>query len=204
MKQETKKLWFRALLCGFLLTVTASFFPFAAASAALSDEVVRLHVVANSDTRADQSLKLLVRDAVLREASNWYGGAQTLEEANSALCVHLGAIEEAAAGTLRENGFSGGVRVQMTDEYFPTRNYEGFSFPAGKYRTLKIVIGAGEGHNWWCVVFPALCMPAAAEEDAFALLPRAQRELIQKPEEYRVRFKLEEWYEALRGALDFR
>lgn len=202
MKQERKTLWLRAAVCGFLLAVTASFFPFAAASAELSDEVVRLHVVANSDSREDQRVKLLVRDAVLKEAAGWYGDAQTLEEANAALCVHLGAIETAANKALQESGSSHSAKVQMTDEYFPTREYEDFSFPAGKYRTLKVVIGEGEGHNWWCVVFPALCLPAA-EEDSFSTLPPAQRELIKKPEGYQVKFKAVEWYEALRSALDF-
>lgn len=202
MKNERKTLWLRATFCGFILAVTASFFPFAAASAGLSDAVVRLHVVANSDREEDQRVKLLVRDAVLKEAAGWYGEAETLEEANAALCVHLGAIESAANEALQKSGSSDKAKVQMTDQYFPTRDYEDFSFPAGKYRTLKIVIGKGEGHNWWCVVFPALCIPAA-EEDAFSTLPQAQRELVKKPEGYRVKFKAVEWYEALRSALDF-
>ena len=202
MKNEQKKLLFRAVFCGFLLAVTASFFPFAAASAELSDEVVRLHIVANSDSAEDQRVKLLVRDAVLQEAAGWYGDAKTMEEANSALCVHLGAIESAANDVLQKSGSADRATVQMTDQYFPTRDYETFSFPAGKYRTLKITIGEGKGHNWWCVVFPALCLPAA-EEDAFSTLTQAQRELVQQPERYQVKFKAVEWFEALRSMLDF-
>ena len=202
MKNEQKKFLFRAIICGFLLTVTASFFPFAAASAELSDEVVRLHIVANSDSAEDQRVKLLVRDAVLQEAAGWYGDAKTLEEANTALCVHLGAIESAANEALQKSGSADRATVQMTDQYFPTRDYETFSFPAGKYRTLKIVIGEGKGHNWWCVVFPALCLPAA-EDDAFSTLTQAQRELVQQPERYQVKFKAVEWFEALRSMLDF-
>ena len=202
MKNEQKRLLFRAVFCGFLLTVTASFFPFAAASAELSDEVVRLHIVANSDSTEDQRVKLLVRDAVLQEAADWYGDAKTLEEANSALCVHLGAIESAANDVLQKSGSADRATVQMTDQYFPTRDYETFSFPAGKYRTLKITIGEGKGHNWWCVVFPALCLPAA-EEDAFSTLTQAQRELVQQPDRYQVKFKAVEWFEALRSMLDF-
>ena len=202
MNNEKKKFLLRAVFCGFILAVTASFFPFAAASAELSDQVVRLHIVANSDSEEDQRVKLLVRDAVLQEAANWYGDAKTLEEANAALCVHLGAIKSAANEALQNSGSSDRAKVQMTDQYFPTRDYEDFSFPAGKYRTLKITIGEGKGHNWWCVVFPALCLPAA-EEDAFSTLTQAQRELVQKPERYQVKFKALEWYEALRQALDF-
>ena len=203
MKNEQKKLLFRAVFCGFLLAVTASFFPFAAASAELSDQVVRLHIVANSDGEEDQRVKLLVRDAVLQEAANWYGDAKTLEEANTALCVHLGAIESAANEALQKSGSTDRAKVQMTDQYFPTRDYETFSFPAGKYRTLKITIGEGKGHNWWCVVFPALCLPAAEGNDAFSTLTQAQQELVQKPERYQVKFKALEWYEALCQALDF-
>lgn len=203
MKNEQKKLLLRAVFCGFILAVTASFFPFAAASAELSDQVVRLHIVANSDSEEDQRVKLLVRDAVLQEAADWYGNAETLEEANAALCVHLGAIESAANKALQKSGSTDRAKVQMADQYFPTREYENFSFPAGKYRTLKIVIGEGKGHNWWCVVFPALCLPAAEGDDAFSTLTQAQRELVKQPEQYQVKFKVLEWYEALRSMLDF-
>ena len=169
------------------------------ASAQLPQNVLRLHVVANSDSPADQEVKLKVRDAVLEEAARWYGDAATMEEANFALCTHLESITQAANKALAENGSPHTARAQVTDLYFPTRDYEGFSLPAGTYRSLQVTIGAGEGKNWWCVVFPALCLPAAQDrEDVLALLPQQEQDIVSHPAEYQVEFKLVELFEELR------
>lgn len=202
MKILRRRLLAKALVCGFLLASVASVFPFAAASAELPGNVLRLHVVANSDSPEDQAVKLKVRDAVLREAARWCEGSDTLEQANAGLCVHLESIRQAAEGALLENGFSCGASVQVTDMYFPTRDYEEFSLPAGTYRTLRVTIGRGKGKNWWCVVFPALCLPAAENrEEVLSSLPEAQREVVEHPRKYRVKFKLVEWYEELKQGL---
>ncbi len=201
---KSKPALFRALACGFLLASVVSLFPFAAASGALPENVVRLHVVANSDSEQDQAVKLKVRDAVLKEAAKWYGDASSMEEASAALCVHLEAIQAAANRTLSQNGFAQTARVQVTDLYFPTRDYEEFSLPAGKYRTLRVTIGEGKGKNWWCVVFPALCLPAAedAGEDPLSFLPESQRDVVENPKRYQVKFKAVELYEQLREWLE--
>lgn len=202
--REIKRTLYRAIICGFFLASSASLFPFAAASAQLPENIVRLHVVANSNSGEDQAVKLLVRDAVLEEASRWYQEASSMEEASAALCVHLESIGSAAQAVLREQGFSYSARAELTEMYFPTRSYETFTLPAGTYRTLRITLGEGEGKNWWCVVFPALCLPAAQErgDDAFALLPGAEREIVQNPKSYRVKFKAVEWYEELKRWLE--
>ncbi len=204
IEERTKRTLARALTCGFILAATVTMFPFAASCAELPENVVRLHVVANSDSSRDQAVKLKVRDAVLQEAAKWYENAGTMEEASALLCVHLESIRQAADRVLLENGFSETAKVQMTDQYFPTRDYEDFSFPAGKYRTLRVTIGKGKGKNWWCVVFPALCLPAAEEGcgDAFELLPESQRDVVENPEKYRVKFKAVELYEELRKWLN--
>ena len=127
----------------------------------LAQKLIRLHVVANSDTAEDQRVKLLVRDAVLRAT------ADVLEEETDpeeALQNGLPAIEQAANETLSRLGSGDTAKVSLRRELFPTRDYETFRLPAGVYRTLRVTIGAGEGHNWWCVVFPALCLPANAED----------------------------------------
>jgi len=86
--------------------------------------------------------------------------------------------------------------------FFPARDYETFSLPAGTYRTLRVTIGEGKGRNWWCVVFPALCLPAASEaEDVLSALPESQRDIVEHPQKYQVEFKLVEWYERLRAML---
>ncbi len=204
MADGKKRTLLRAMACGFVLAMVASMLPFAVSSEELPRHIVRLHVIANSDSQRDQAVKLKVRDAVLREAEQWVGDAETMEEANSILCVHLETLEKAANKALRENGFSESAAVRVTDQYFPTRDYEAFSLPAGKYRTLLVTIGEGKGKNWWCVVFPALCLPAAEErpEDALSLLPENQRELVKNPEKYRIKFKAVELYEELKKWLE--
>ena len=129
----------------------------------LAEKLVRLHVVANSDSPSDQAIKLRVRDAVLAAAEPVLGSADDPEQA---LAAELPALECAAAEMLRALGREESVSVTLQNERFPTRDYETFSLPAGVYRTLRVTIGAGEGHNWWCVIFPSLCVPATA--DGFA------------------------------------
>lgn len=197
---KQNKLLGKALVCGFVMAVIASFFPFAAACGGLPENVVRLHVVANSDSEEDQSVKLLVRDAVLEEAAKWYGGAQSMDEASSQLCTHLQSLGETARTTLAENGMGYSAKVEMTEMYFSTRDYGTFRLPAGRYRTLRVTLGEGQGKNWWCVVFPSLCLPAAGEEqsDLLLSLPESEREIVENPEQFQVKFKAVELWESLR------
>lgn len=192
------KLLGKALACGFMLAVLASFFPFAAASASLPQDVVRLHVVANSNSPEDQAVKLLVRDAVLEEAAHWYQGAGSMEEASSRLCSHLQSITTAARDTLFNQGAAYSATAQMTEMYFPTRDYGEFRLPAGRYRTLRVTLGAGEGKNWWCVVFPSLCLPAATDENALLTLPDGERQVVESSPDVKIKFKAVELWEALR------
>ena len=127
----------------------------------LAEKMIRLHVVANSDAPEDQSIKLLVRDAVLQEAAN---ALEEGGEAEERLRAHLAQMENAANETLRQLGSREQASVSLRNELFPTREYETFRLPAGVYRTLRVTIGEGEGHNWWCVVYPALCLPASADD----------------------------------------
>ena len=122
---------------------------------ALAGKLVRLHVVANSDSEQDQALKLRVRDAVL-EASEGLE-AEDLEAA-------LPRLQAVAQACLREQGSGDPVTVSLGEERFPTRLYDNFALPAGVYRSLRVTIGAGEGHNWWCVAFPSICFRATAAE----------------------------------------
>ena len=196
-----KKLMVKALICGFVLVALGSFLPFAAACGELPRDVVRLHVVANSDSEEDQAVKLLVRDAVLEEAAKWYGDASTMEEASSQLCTHLQSITQAARDTLADQGMSYSAGAQLTEMYFPTRDYGNFRFPAGRYRTLRITLGEGAGKNWWCVVFPSLCLPAADEESALMTLPEGERKAVESQDGVEVKLKAVELWEALRELL---
>ena len=190
---------FKAAVCGLFTACALSWLAAAGPAEQLPENILRLHILANSDSEADQALKLKVRDAVLTEAARWCRGAGSLYEANAAVCTHLEGIAQAAGDVVKENGFTDAVTVTVTDEFFHTRKYEDFTLPAGRYRTLRVVIGEGSGHNWWCVVFPALCLPAAGD-DVLGSLPPEQREAV-KEKGLRVSFKLVELYEELKNWL---
>lgn len=127
----------------------------------LAGKLIRLHVVANSDSKEDQLLKLQVRDAVLAVTASVDAQSGDPEER---LKQMLPQIKQAAEECLRRQGSSDPVGVSFGDEIFPTRYYENFALPAGVYRSLRVTIGEGQGHNWWCVVFPSICFRATAAE----------------------------------------
>ena len=123
----------------------------------LADKVVRLHVLANSDSEEDQALKLEVRDAVLAQASETLQGITGREEACRRLTALLPELEKTAREVIAANGYAYGVRVELAETSFPTKTYDGFALPAGEYLALRVLIGEAAGQNWWCVVFPPLC-----------------------------------------------
>lgn len=131
---------------------------------ALNDGVIRLHVVADSDEQEAQSIKLKVRDAVLTALEDITGGAESKEELMQRLRNHLQTLETAANQVLEQCSYPCKAAVSLEQESFDTRDYETFSLPAGVYDSLRVTIGSGEGKNWWCVVFPQLCLPAASTE----------------------------------------
>ena len=135
----------------------------------LQEKMIRLHVIANSDSDADQILKLHVRDAVLRRAEDILRRSADMTEARVHLRDSLPAIGDAAAQELAARGSSYSVSVSLEDTEFPCKTYDGFALPAGEYLALRVVIGAGEGRNWWCVVYPPLCTAAACELEGVAL-----------------------------------
>ena len=130
---------------------------------ALADRLIRLHVVAASDAPADQARKLKVRDALLPRIAELTAACADAGAAEAALRAALPELARLAAGTLATGE---PALASLEREAFPRRDYGSFSLPAGRYRALRVTLGAGEGHNWWCVAFPALCLPAAAGEEA--------------------------------------
>jgi len=173
-----------------------------AAQAALAEDVLRLHVVANSDSAEDQAVKLQVRDAVLAQAEPLLEGLVSSGQAEYVLTPRLAELEDTARGVLDAAGYDDDVTVTITDQWFPTRVYDSFSLPAGQYRALKVVIGEGAGQNWWCVVFPPLCMASVIEEVEAAAerggLTAQQVALITGQDEtYIIKFKIVEWWEQM-------
>lgn len=165
--------WEIALLLALCFTLLAGTWA-GAASSRVSEGLVRLHVIAASDDATEQAIKLDVRDAVLSyleprlDSAADIAGAEALIEAN--LDGIAAAAESAAQG--RE------VNVTLGEEYYPTREYDTFSLPAGRYQSLRVTLGEGAGHNWWCVVFPPLCLTAAESEAAFEELDGETRAII--------------------------
>lgn len=120
------------------------------------DSVIRLHVIANSDSDTDQQVKLKVRDAILLEAGHIFSG-KTMDEALEISTLSTDELTAIARQVLAENGLDYNVRVELGKEDYPTREYDGQTYPAGKYYSLRVVLGEGKGQNWWCVLFPPLC-----------------------------------------------
>ena len=168
----------------------------------LSNKVVRLHVLANSDSEEDQALKLLVRDAVLERAEDVLVQTSDRAEAEGKLRGHLLEFERAAAEVIREEGYDYTVTVELADTEFPTRAYDGFTLPAGEYLALRVLIGEAAGQNWWCVVFPPLCTAAAADTSVSAMATGFTEEEIKLITEedsgYILKFKVVEFWEELR------
>lgn len=158
----------------------------------LSTQVLRLHVVAVSDAPEEQALKLRVRDAVLACLEPELQGAQDAAQARGIVSAHLQDVADAAHAAAEGRQ----VSVSLGWERYPTRHYEGFALPAGEYDSLRVVLGEGEGHNWWCVVFPPLCLTAADAEKAQAVMAPEDYALICEEEGYQLRFRvLELWGE---------
>ena len=147
-----------AAVCSVFLLCTCVFSCFPNRDeAAIYDDVLRLHVIARSDSDEDQAVKLEVRDAVLTYTSQKLGECETFDEAYHAAEDMLGGIKDAAASCLSECGYDYPVTVSLSRETYPRRYYSGAVLPAGEYNSLRVMLGDAEGHNWWCVLFPTVC-----------------------------------------------
>lgn len=169
----------------------------------LAEKVVRLHVIANSDSDADQALKLQVRDRVLERAEALLRQCESRQDAEKLLQSRLFELRRIALEEIRANGFDYDAAVRLTEMEFPTREYDSFTLPAGNYLALRVVIGEGAGKNWWCVVFPPLCAAASADVPASALaagLSEEQVGLITEADGYVLKSKLVEFWEQLRAS----
>lgn len=188
-----------ALAAGLVLAIAVSGWlgPFSAACASLRQDTLRLHVQANSNSEADQALKLLVRDAVLETAQTLFSGLPDQQSALETARAHLEDFQRAAEQVVRREGSDQAVRVYVTNMYFPTTAYEQFTLPAGRYDALRVELGDHAGRNWFCVLYPALCLSAARPAE---YPEAAQQQVLENSRGYEVRFaaleaveRLEEW-----------
>lgn len=192
MKRWMKPVVGVALLCGLI-----SLFSFAGNSEGIRERVVRLHVLAHSDSDEEQALKLKVRDAVAEEAAVLLGEQPDREAVLACLREQLPHLRETAQDCVREAGYTHTVTAELTEMYFTTREYDSGTYPAGWYDALRITIGEGAGRNWWCVLYPPLCVAASTKAPtADEVLTAGQLAVVNTPR-YAVRFKVVEWWERL-------
>lgn len=176
---------------------------FASAVESVRESVVRLHVIANSDSAIDQAVKLKVRDALLKTNTQIFSEDINVENAKSYFEKSKEQLKRVVESTLLENGFLYPCEITMENEYFETREYGTLVFPAGEYLSLKVVLGDGNGKNWWCVMFPPLCVPVAdgveMEKDKLGeyLTPSGQ-DIVKGKDKYIFKFKILEIYEEIK------
>ncbi len=193
-------LWLKAACIGFVLTVIYSFIPFQASCADVTRDSFRLHILADSDSREDQALKLRVRDRLLKETGELFSSAKSKDEAIRLTAQKLQSLANTAYDEVRRSGYDYTVKAEITNMYFTTRRYKSYTLPSGMYDALRITIGSGKGHNWWCVMYPSLCVTAAENQDERAREAFDDGEYrVVHDEQPEYKFKIIEIFEKLRS-----
>ena len=197
MRKQVGAVMAAGLILAILISNIGSFISDGRKLDELRGSVLRLHILANSDSEHDQQLKLMVRDRLLE--SGLFESAESLSQAEAIAEKKLDKITDIAERVLRENGCAHKVTAELADVDFGDRTYGDITMPAGRYRALRIKIGSAEGHNWWCVMYPPLCLPAACEAEnevgedesaAEANFDEKELDILHKPRKYKVRFAI--------------
>lgn len=188
-----KKIFFAGLLITVILSNIGGFVRDGKKLDELRGSVLRLHILANSDTDYDQNLKIKVRDALLENSEQIFGSAESLSDAERTAREKLPQITETAEKVLKENGCNYSVKASVTDWDFDTRVYGDITMPSGNYKALRIEIGEAEGHNWWCVMYPPLCLPAVCDvednkETEAVFFDSKELDIMKNPQKYEIRF----------------
>lgn len=203
-----------ALLTGLIAAVIISnvsgFESFKKSYDKLQNGVLRMHILANSDSEEDQKLKLKVRDRLLEYSEDIFGDETDIEDVKHNVSRNLNKIKEIAEKVIEENGFSYDVNCKLVNMEFDERVYDDITMPAGTYDALRVTIGNAEGKNWWCVMYPPLCVPAVSdkniEEDKTVsasknsedMFDDGEYDMLTNPEKYEVKFKILEVYKSLK------
>lgn len=188
-----------SILFGLIFAILLSFTKFDAVCSGVRENVVRLHIIANSNSKADQELKLKIRDEILKINSGIFENTENYNDALLLCEENLSLFEKTANKVIKENGFNYTAKASIGDTYFETREYDTFTLPAGTYKSLNIKLGSAEGKNWWCVVFPAVCIPAATDTDLSKSVNKDGVKITSNPQRYVMRFKAIEIYEDIKS-----
>lgn len=192
-----------SICVSIIVAIIFSICSFAKTSKEIRSDVLRLHVIANSDSSVDQNLKIRLRDFLLEEGKSIFDGSVNVENAVEKIEPQIPALEKSAKEFIQASGFDYDVKISLSREYFTTRTYETVTLPAGRYLALRVVIGAGEGHNWWCVMFPPMCVPAADKKDEIEnVFTEDEIKLVESSPKYEIRFKVVEICEEIKESLN--
>ena len=194
----SKKLFIYSSIFLTLIIFTSSFSSVVRDSENISQKVFRFHILANSDEEYDQNLKLTVRDELLCYSNSLFNSCSNVDEAILIAKENVSNFNHIAKEVILKNGYDYSVKTYVTKEYFNTRVYDNYTLPAGLYDSLKVVIGSGEGHNWWCVMFPAVCLSSSAD-DFGDYLNEDEKALID--DKYIIKFKAIEIYESIKNKI---
>lgn len=179
-----------------VVSIVFSVISFSATAEEIRNDVLRLHVIAASDSKDDQALKLKVRDAILDAGAEIFDGSVNVINAVERITPKINNLTETAQKVIEENGFDYDVKITIGEEYFTTRTYETVTLPAGEYLSLIVKIGEGKGKNWWCVMFPPMCISAADEDSVLKLsLNKNEINLVNRNPKFEPRFKIIEIFE---------
>ncbi len=188
-----------SILIALIIANTFSFVGFSKQCDEIRNKVLRMHVIANSDEEYDQELKLKVRDAVLREGRELFDGSLTADDAEEKIVPNIDRLENVALKTIRDEGYNYKVKIYVANEFFKTRVYDNsVTLPAGEYTAVKVVIGEGKGKNWWCVMFPPMCLPAVNNDTGIHdVLNSDELNIVNNGQRYSFKFKILEICEDL-------
>lgn len=188
----------KAMIIGAVLSlIITGFTAFAEDCEEKPQEVLRLHILANSDSEEDQTLKYDLRDYMLSEFSDVFGSCESFEQSMYAATERRTEIEEKANEFVHSKGFDYNVKCEVAKTYFTTRKYENVTLPAGEYTAVRLLIGSAEGRNWWCVMFPPLCLPAAGE-----FFTEEESKRVEESRDYEIKFAVFEALQGLFGTAD--
>ncbi len=190
-----------SMALGLVFTILMSLACFDANCQQIRDNVLRLHILANSDSSADQQIKLKVRDALLDEFEGLFEGTDNLNQAQKLAENNLERLEQVANSVLAKEGANYSAKAVVAPSDFNTRVYDDYTLPAGEYMAVRVLLGEGEGQNWWCVCFPNLCLGSAAQKDDSEQFDENSRRIVKGGEKYKVKFKVVEIYEKIKNKL---
>ncbi len=188
-----------SLLAAFILCCLLNITSFSKQCDGIREKILRMHVIANSDSEEDQQLKLKVRDAVLSKGKELFDGSVTSSDAERKLSPYIDELESTAESVIKNNGYDYDVKIIIGKDYFKTRVYDNsVTLPAGEYTAVKVIIGDGAGKNWWCVMFPPMCLPASDEKCELSdVLNSEENDVVNNGRKYKIKFKFVEIYEEI-------